>query len=156
MEFGVAQAALAGLAATAVMTVLMAMAPMMKVRMDMPMMLGTMMVDPGSTARLIGYMVHFMMGVLFGIIYAALVSAFDIETSVAGWGALIGVVHGVAAGVMMSMMGMMHPRMRAATPSGAQVEAPGVFGMRYGAMTPIAIIGLHAVFGAVWGAVYAA
>jgi len=156
VDFDAALGAGAGLAATVVMTALMVIAPMMKVRMDMPMMLGTMMMDPGAAAKAVGYVVHFMMGIVFGVIYAALVSAFDIETSVAGWAAIIGVVHGFAAGVMMSMMGSLHPRMRAATPSGAHVEAPGVFGVRYGAMTPIAIIALHAVFGAVWGAVYAA
>lgn len=158
MDFHLGTAILAGLAATAVMTVLMyAGAAMMNIRMDLPMMLGTMMMPRGSAARIAGLVMHFVSGVVFFIVYAALFDALSLEDGVAGWAALFGLVHGIAAGMMMAMMPMMHPRMSAAGAGGgsAEMESPGLFGRNLGQMAPMAIIVLHVVFGLVGGAVYA-
>ncbi|GAB4337803.1 MAG: hypothetical protein Kow0010_25980 [Dehalococcoidia bacterium] len=159
MDFDPGTAILAGLVATAVMTALMyAGASMMSVRMDMPMMLGTMMMPPGSAARMAGLVMHFVAGTVFFIIYAALFDAFGIDSTVAGWAALFGLVHGVLAGLMMVMMPMMHSRMATAgaVAGSGEVEAPGLFGKNLGQMAPMAIVALHVVFGLVGGAIYAA
>ncbi len=158
MEFELGTAIVAGLVATAVMTILMYMGPMMGIRMDMPLMLGTMVMPPGPMARVAGLVMHFMAGAAFVVVYAALFNAFGIESGLAGWGALFGAVHGVMSGLMMTMMGAMHPRMAASTAGASQgtLTAPGFFGVNYGSMAPMAIIALHVVFGAVAGAVYAA
>lgn len=158
MEFEFGTAIIAGLAATAVMTILMYMGPLMGIRMDMPLMLGTMVMAPGPMARAAGMVMHFMSGALFFVVYAALFNAFGLESSIVGWAALFGAMHGVMAGIMMTMMGAMHPRMAASTAGGSTdtLTAPGFFGVNYGTMAPMAIIMLHIVFGAVAGAIYAA
>jgi hypothetical protein len=125
-------------------------------RMDMPMMLGTMFLRKGPAAWLVGVMIHFMMGAAFFVVYAALFNALDLETSLAGWGALFGLAHGLAAGMAMGMMGAMHPRL---TPAGSgsttdALPAPGMFGIHVSAVAPMAILGLHVAYGAVAVAVY--
>lgn len=152
MDFALGSALLAGLAGTAAMTVVLSMAPAMGIRMDMPAMLGTMFLPLGAPARLLGLAIHFMMGAAFFLVYAAIFDAAGLEESVAGWGALFGLVHGLIAGMAMGMMPAMHPRM--ADGPGA-VPRPGFFGVRLGAMAPVAIVLLHALYGAVGGAVYA-
>jgi len=158
MEFELGSAIVAGLVATAVMTVLMYMGSFMGLRMDMPLMLGTMFMSPGPMARAVGLVPHFMAGTVFVVIYALLFDAFGLASSLAAWGGLFGAVHGLGAGLMMAMMGAFHPRM--ATDTGhvtsGELTAPGFFGVNYGPMAPVAIISLHVVFGVVAGAVYAA
>lgn len=155
MEFDAGPAILAGLVATGAMTVLMYMAgAMMGMRMDMPMMLGTMLLPPGGAARAVGLMMHFMMGAIFFAIYALLFDALGIDSGVVWWAGVFGLGHGVMAGAMMGMMGAVHPRMTSASGT-AEVMAPGAFGTNYGTMAPVAIVLLHVVFGLVGGAIYA-
>ena len=64
-------AIIAGLLGTLVMTLLMVMAPRMGMpKMDIIGMLGTMFTASEGTARVLGALAHFMMGVIFAIIYA--------------------------------------------------------------------------------------
>lgn len=158
MEFELGTAIVAGLVATTVMTVLMYMGSIMGIRMDMPLMLGSMFMKPGAAARAVGLVAHFMAGTVFFIVYAVLFDAFGLSSSLAGWGALFGAVHGLGSGMMMTMMGTVHPRMatNAGNVSSDELLAPGIFGVNYGTMAPIGIIALHVVFGVVAGAVYAA
>jgi hypothetical protein len=158
MEFELGTAILAGLAATAVMTGVLYMGFIIGMRMDMPMMLGTMLLPRGPAAWLLGLMMHFMMGAIFFIIYALLFDLLAIESSLAAWGAVFGLAHGTVAGMAMGMMNAMHPRMEASPGHGGvgALQAPGFFGLRVSAMAPAAILMLHAVYGAVGGAIYAA
>ena len=144
-------AILAGVVATAAMTVLMYLGKAMGMSMDMPRMLGLMIVDPGSAAvGTVGLVAHVMMGIVFAIIYVLLFTLFGIAPS---WlsGAIFGAVHGVLAGLAFGMMPALHPRMG----NGEVLPAPGVFGHNLGAMVPLAIIVLHIIFGAFVGGVYA-
>lgn len=148
MDWG--SAILAGVVATAAMTVLMYMGKAMGMPVDMPRMLGSMVVDSeGGAVVVIGLIIHFMMGVVFAMVYALLFDAFDIDPSWL-WGALFGAVHGVAAGMAMGMMPAMRPRMGA----GKALPAPGFFGRNLGAMVPVGFIALHVVFGAIVGGIY--
>jgi len=65
MEFQLDNAILAGFVGTAVMTAVMYMGYMMNMRMDMPMMLGTMFLSKGPAAWALGVMIHFLMGATF-------------------------------------------------------------------------------------------
>jgi uncharacterized membrane protein YagU involved in acid resistance len=148
MDWG--SAILAGMVGMTAMTILMYMGKAMGMPMDMPRMLGSMVVDPeGGTAVVIGLIIHFMMGVVFAIVYALLFDAFGIDPSWL-WGALFGAAHGVAAGMAMGMMPAMRPRMGA----GKALSAPGFFGRNLGAMVPVGFIALHVIFGAVVGGIY--
>ncbi|MEX2229982.1 MAG: hypothetical protein WEB13_10140 [Dehalococcoidia bacterium] len=161
MDLTVGTAVFAGLIGTVVMTAIMYGAAMMGMKMDMPMMLGTMLMPRGTAAWLVGVMVHLMMGAIFFVVYAALFDAFAIESGIVGWAALFGAVHGVIAGMALGMMPMMHPRLETTPagggpPSSGGVPAPGIFARNLGPIGPVAIIVLHVVFGAVAGVVYTA
>ena len=103
-------AILSSLAGTFVMTALMYMAPAMGMpKMDIIGMLGTMFTPNQGAARVMGVVVHFMMGAVFAVIYALLWSL-GIGGSTWAWGAIFGVVHGVIALLTMPAMMKMHPR----------------------------------------------
>jgi hypothetical protein len=134
MELDVARAIVAGLVGTAVMTAVMYMGRLMNMRMDMPMMIGTMFLRRGQAAWALGLMIHFMMGAIFFLIYAVLFDVLAIETGIVGWAGVFGLVNGALAGMTMAMMPAMHPRM--ATAGGfedeEQVSNPGVFALNMG------------------------
>src|SRR3972149_1334072 len=101
---------IAGLLGTLVMALLMIMAPRMGMpKMDIIGMLGTMFTASEGTARVLGILAHFMMGVIFAIIYALLWS-FGIGSPTWLWGLIFGAVHGVVAMVMIPVVMRMHPR----------------------------------------------
>lgn len=103
-------AIIAGLIATAVMTVLMYMMPAMGMpKMDIVGMLGTMFTADRGTANVIGAVLHFMMGAIFAIIYAWL-WANVVGDPTWWWGLIFGAVHGVIAIIAMPLMMRMHPR----------------------------------------------
>lgn len=156
MEFQLDTAILAGLIGTAVMTAVMYMGFMMNMRMDMPMMLGTMILPKGPAAWAVGLMMHLMMGAIFFVVYALLFDALSIESGIVGWSAIFGLVHGTVAGMAMGMMPVMHPRMATANGSLADdlVPNPGMFAASFGLMGPMALLALHLIFGVVGGLVY--
>lgn len=148
MDFDLVAAIVGGLVGTAVMTVLMTLAPMLGMpKMDMPALLGSMFGAPGS--KTLGLLMHFMMGTVFGLVYAALFSVVT-GTSIVLLGGLFGIVHWLIAGLMTGMMPMMHAGIRS-----GQVEAPGVYMTRLGGMLGF-VGGLmgHVVFGLVVGLTY--
>ncbi len=113
-DFNVLAALLPGLVATIVMTAMMTLASKagMTRMPPMPLVMGSMMSGDRRTAMIIRGMLHYVvMGtVVFGIGYALLFQAFGSSAWLIG--VLIGVVHGLAAGlVFMPTMSAMHPRM---------------------------------------------
>lgn len=148
MDFDLVAAVAGGLAGTAVMTVLMTLAPMMGMpKMNMPALLGSMFGAPGS--RALGLLMHFMMGTVFGLVYAVL---FTVVTgpSIIVLGLLFGVVHWLIVGLMTGMMPMMHAGIKS-----GQVQAPGIYMTNLGGMLGFAggLMG-HVVFGLVVGLIY--
>jgi uncharacterized membrane protein YagU involved in acid resistance len=123
-----------------------------------------MMSGERQKASRIGFVVHFVVmgAVVFGLGYAALFAALD-DASI-GAGALIGLAHGLIVGAMaMPMMAAVHPHMSAATSEAGSVSvqsgqvtlsAPGVFGAKWGGMTPVGMIVGHVVFGVVMALIY--
>lgn len=148
MDWG--SAIFAGIIGTVAMTVLMYMGKAIGMPMDMPLLLGLMVRDDGSAGTyVVGGIVHLMMGAAFGIVYAALFDLLKVDPTW-GWGALFGAVHGVIAGFALGMMPAFHPRMG----TGKALAAPGLFGVRYGAMMPAGIVLLHILFGIIVAGLY--
>lgn len=168
MEFSLVAGLVAGLAGTAVMSMMMKMAGSMGMTEMPPMELvtGAMMTGDETRAKQLGIGVHWIMlgTVVFGLGYAALFSALG----TASWltGVVIGAIHGLVVGlVAMPMMPAMHPRMAADAPisgtvgtvdGAVQLSAPGVFGSRWGSMTPVGLMMSHVVYGIIAALVYQA
>lgn len=133
-------AIIAGLVGTVAISAVMAMAPRMGMpKMDIVDMLSTMF---GKPNRLMGWMMHFMMGTIFALIYAFL---WSVGVGRATWtnGLIFGGVHWLVAGMVMGMIPVMHVGIK----SGA-VQAPGLWMTHNGGMLAFVggLIG-HLVFG---------
>lgn len=125
-------------------------------RMDIPLMLGTMMTPDRDRAKVEGFAVHMLNGWLLGWVYVAAFHAWRRSGVLAG--ALIGLVHGlfVLTSVLPLLPGM-HPRM-ASEFTGPQpttrLEPPGFMALNYGRRTPIVTLVAHVVYGAILGFFY--
>ncbi|MFC1878938.1 DUF6789 family protein [Chloroflexota bacterium] len=103
-------AIIAGLVGTLVMTIMMVIAPRMGMpKMDIMGMLGSMFTSEQGSAKMIGAVIHFMMGAIFGLIYAFVWSQ-GIGSATWLWGLIFGAVHTVVIIIMMPIMMKMHPR----------------------------------------------
>jgi len=143
-------AIVAGIVGTAVMSLVIAMAPMMGMaKMDIVGMLGGMFSKASN--RTLGWIMHFMMGTIFAIIYAALWNA-GIGAANAAGGLLFGAAHWLIVGLMMGGVPMMHAGIKAGT-----VQAPGVYMTSSGGMLAFmsGLIG-HVIYGLVVALVYGA
>lgn len=104
-------AIVAGLAGTIVMSMVMAMAPLMGMpKMDIVGMLGSMFTKDGNTA--LGWMMHLMMGIIFALMYAVLWSL-HIGAATLVFGALFGIGHWLIAGLIMGGVPMVHAGVKA-------------------------------------------
>lgn len=122
-----------------------------QMKMNLFLMLGTMMVFRGGVmAYAMGAMVHAGMSVVFGLIHVAILSGLGQEGSV-GVGLLLGLIHWVIVGMGLGMIPSMHQLMRA-----GQMQAPGVFALRYPLPTAMGFLMLHLVFGVVVSVLYEA
>ena len=111
----------AGIAGTVVLTVVMKLAPMMGMpEMNIVGMLSTMF---GKTNMMIGWVMHFVMGIVFVYIFTLVGTPADVGTA-----ALYGTAHWLVVGLM---MGVGVPIMHAGIKSG-DVEAPGMYMMNKG------------------------
>jgi hypothetical protein len=151
--------ALFGLLATALLTAVMIAAQLAGwTRLDLPLLLGTIVTPDPDRARVAGFFVHLALGEGFALGYAAGFALLDTAT---WWlGALFGLVHvAIALTVLIPLLPGVHPRMasdRAGPASTAVLEPPGLFGLNYGAQTPAVAVVSHLVFGVVLGLLLAA
>lgn len=143
-----------GVVATTLLTaVLMLLQALGRTRLDLPLLLGTILVADPDRARVTGFAIHLAMGQLFAAFYAAGFATLD---GAGPWrGALFGLIHAaVALTVLVPLLPGIHPRMaseRAGPDSTATIEPPGVLGANYGLATPIVTVVAHLVYGAVLG-----
>jgi len=154
MDFEPGWAILAGLIGGTVMAAILYMGIFMlpqQMKMNLFMMLGTMMLPVGAAAIVMGAMIHAVMSVVFGLIHGAVFSAADIDSAQAAWGLLFGLVHWAAVGMALGMLPLMHPRIR-----DGEIEAPGFYALSYPPMTAMGFLMLHLVFGVIVGALYGA
>jgi len=158
MDYDIVAAVVASLVATGVMTAMMYMGrAMMPAQMPMNIlyMMGSMMSSMMSRSSgplyLMGFMMHFGMGVIYAIVHTSLYQAFGLESELLVWGLLFGAVHWVVASMGMGMMGSMHPRIR-----DGELAAPGAFLKNYPMMSVVGFFMLHLIFGLIVGSVYEA
>jgi hypothetical protein len=148
--------AIFGLVATAALSVVLIGAQLLgRTRLDIPLMLGTMVVDDPDRARVAGFFLHLVNGQCFALGYAAAFAAVGRAT---WWlGGVLGVLHGlVALLVVVPLLPALHPRMaseRAGLSAGAALEPPGLLALNYGKETPAISLGAHVVYGVVLGLV---
>lgn len=142
------RAFLAGVVGGIVMSLLMWIArTMMGMPINLEMMMGTMVTDPGTTAWVIGLVIHLMLSGAIALVYAW---GFENVTHRSGWltGVGFSVIHIVVAGLFMGMIPMMHPRMP------DPISPPGAFLSNMGMMGIVAEVVLHMIYGAIVGAMY--
>lgn len=140
-------AIIAGLVGTIAISMVMAMTPKMGMpKMDIVDMLSTMF---GKPNLMLGWMMHFMMGIIFALIYSFF---WSLGVGSANWlyGLIFGAVHWLVVGMVMGMIPMMHAGIK----SGA-VKAPGLWMTNNGGMMAFVggLVG-HMVFGLVVALVY--
>lgn len=125
-------------------------------RMDFLRVLGSMIAPKASRGATYaaGFAIHMMASAGFGLVYAAALTAVDVSSvgSAAGWGALIGTLHGIGVLIVLPMMlSMAHPLVRS-----GDLERPGALMTGFGSMTPVGSLAAHVVFGLVAASIYSA
>jgi uncharacterized membrane protein YagU involved in acid resistance len=123
-------------------------------RIDLPFLLGTAVTADRIRAKLVGYVLHFVFGIVFALAYYA-VFAVTARSGIV-FGALLGVIHALFAGVALVniLLPAVHPRMGTgfdAAGSAPLLEPPGFMLVNYGRETPVAMILSHVVYGAIVG-----
>jgi hypothetical protein len=137
----------AGIVGTGVISMVMGVAPKMGLpKMDIVGMLSTMF---GKPNRVLGWVMHMMMGVVFALIYAFL---WSVGIGSAGWlsGLLFGAGHWIVVGLMFGVIPMMHVGIK-----NGDVEKPGLWMTNQGGMMAFfgGLMG-HMIFGIVVALVY--
>ena len=152
MDFEPGWAIVAGLIGGGVMAAMLYMGNFLlpnQMKMNLFMMLGSMMLPVGAAAFVMGAMVHLANSVLFGLIHGALYAAFDIDSAEWAWGLLFGLAHWAAVGMALGMMPLMHPRVRS-----GEIDAPGFYALNFPPMTAMGFLMLHLIFGVLVGVLY--
>jgi hypothetical protein len=146
--------ALFGLLATALLTAVMIAAQLAGLtRLDLPLLLGTLLTEDPDRARVAGFFVHLGVGQGFALGYAA---TFAVLGRATWWmGALLGLVHvAVALTVLVPLLPGIHPRIasdRDGRSTSAVLEPPGLLGLNYGHQTPAVAVAAHVVYGIALG-----
>lgn len=107
MTTKIKQALMGGIIGTAVMTIVMMIAPMMGMpKMNPPQMLSMMMGFP----IVVGWLMHFMIGIIFAMAYAFFfINVVKKVSNNILKGAIFGFAVFIFAQIMMAIMGMMFP-----------------------------------------------
>jgi hypothetical protein len=143
-----------GLVATSALTAVMIAAQLAGLtRLDLPLVLGTLVTADPDRARVAGFFIHLVVGQGFALGYAAV---FALLHQATWWlGMLLGGLHvAVALTVLLPLLPGVHPRMashRAGPASTAVLEPPGLFALNYGIQTPAVAVAAHLVYGAILG-----
>ncbi len=146
--------ALFGLVATVALTAVMIAAQLAGLsRLDLPLILGTIVVEDPDRARVAGFFIHLAVGQGFALGYAA---SFAILDQASWWlGGLFGLLHvAIALTVLVPLLAGVHPRMaspRAGPASTSILEPPGLLGLNYGTQTPLVTMVAHAAYGVALG-----
>jgi hypothetical protein len=143
-----------GLLATAALTAVLILSQLAGLtRMDLPMMLGTLVADDPDRARVVGFLIHLGMGQLFALGYALVFALVGHAGQLLGAG--LGLLHaGVALTVLVPLLPGIHPRMaspRAGPAAGPALQPPGLLGLSYGRQTVLVGLVAHVVYGLALG-----
>jgi hypothetical protein len=143
-----------GLIATAALTAVMIGAQLAGwTRLDIPLMLGTLITPDPDRARIAGFFIHLVNGQGFALGYAAV---FAVAGEATWWaGGLLGVLHGlIALLVIVPLLPGVHPHMasdRAGLTADTALEPPGPLALNYGRETPASALVAHVAFGTALG-----
>ncbi len=146
--------ALFGLVATTALTAVMIVAQLVGLtRLDLPLLLGTIVTEDPDRARVAGFFIHLAVGQGFALGYAATFAILDRAT---WWlGGILGALHvATALTVIVPLLPGAHPHMasrRAGRSSTAALEPPGLLALNYGTQTPAVAIAAHLVYGIALG-----
>lgn len=146
--------ALFGIVATTALTAVMMAAQLAgRTRLDLPLLLGTLVTEDPDRARVAGFFIHLIDGQGFALGYAATFALLDRAT---WWlGGLLGLLHAaVALTVVVPLLPGVHPRIasnRDGRSTRAALEPPGLLALNYGHQTPIVTIAAHVVYGVALG-----
>jgi hypothetical protein len=146
--------ALFGLVATVALTAVMIAAQLAGLsRLDLTLILGTIVAEDPDRARVAGFFIHLAVGQGFALGYAA---TFALLGRATWWlGALFGLLHvAIALTVLVPLLCGVHPRMaspRAGPASTAMLEPPGLLGLNYGTQTPLVAVAAHLAYGVALG-----
>jgi hypothetical protein len=146
--------AIFGFVGTVVLTGVMVFAQLVGwTRMDLPMMLGTMLTPSIDRARVIGAFLHLAAGQVFALLYA--LAFWKLDRSGALIGGALGLVHGLGAlTLIIPLLPGIHPRMsseRSGPEVDAMLEPPGLFALNFGVTTPVVTLVAHVLFGVTLG-----
>jgi len=146
-----------GFAATIVLTTLTIVAQAFGLtRIDIPFIIGTMFTADRDRAKVIGVALHIINGWLFALVYALFFEHLHAPTTALG--AAIGIVQGIfVVSVLLPILPGVHPRMvsEARGPEPTRLlEPPGFLAANYGKHTPLVLIAVHCVYGAIVGFFY--
>jgi hypothetical protein len=146
--------ALFGVVATSILTAVMIAAQLAGLsRLDLPLILGTMVTEDPDRARVAGFLIHLAVGEGFALGYAATFALLD--AAIWWLGGLLGLLHvAVVLTVLVPLLAGIHPRMasnRAGPASTAVLEPPGLLGINYGSQTPAVAITAHLAYGIALG-----
>lgn len=122
-------------------------------RLDIPLMLGTIVVADPDRARVVGFFVHLANGYVFALGYAL---SFALAGEATWWaGGLLGLLHAaVALLVIVPLLPGVHPHMaseRAGLSAGPALEPPGLLAVNYGSRTPLVTVVAHVAYGVALG-----
>jgi len=122
-----------------------------QMRMDLLLLLGTMVPAPVSRAMAygLGGLMHAAASIAFAFAHVGVFVAADIDSDFAVWGLLFGAGHWALSGMALGMMPVLHPRVR----TGA-LENPGPFATGMGPITALGFLLVHLLFGVVVAVFY--
>jgi hypothetical protein len=146
--------AILGLVATAALTAVMISAQLAGLtRLDLPLVLGTIVTEDPDRARILGFVIHLCIGQGFALGYAAIFAVLDTAT---WWlGGILGILHAaIALTVLLPLLAGVHPRMaslRAGPASTSTLEPPGLLALNYGIQTPVVAGLAHVTYGVILG-----
>ena len=139
----------------ALMTIIRAAAEVGLTRMDLPLLLGTIVTEDRRRAKAVGYLFHLLFGLLFAVLYGGF---FAIMGRSSWWvGALLGALQAVfiSTVVVNELLPVVHPRMatfNTSTNEFALIEPPGFLMRNYGRNTFLVTLAAHVAYGAIIGA----
>ena len=143
-----------GLLATTALTAVLLVAQLAGfTRLDLPLVLGTLVTEDPDQARVVGFLLHLAVGQGFALGYAI---TFALLGHATWWlGAVLGALHAtVALTVLLPLLPGVHPRMaslRAGLGGTAVLEPPGLLALAYGVSTPVVTVAAHLAYGTVLG-----
>jgi len=122
-------------------------------RLDLPLLLGTIVTEDPDRARVAGFFIHLGIGQCFAFGYAATFALLDHAAWWIGLG--LGALHvAVALTVLVPLLAGVHPGIasaRAGPASTAVLEPPGLLGLNYGPQTPVVAVAAHLAYGLALG-----